>query len=718
MSSESSEDEAELLQPPRRKHTSRIMPLFAGRQPRRFGVQPPADETAQAAPETDTEPAIRRPRIPKPIQSKSAGETTPLPILPLTVLSITMLGEFLSANVSTPFILKMVEGFGVANVGSWGGNLVASFFITQFLTSLLWATIAEKHGARLVLFVSLLGTALTCALFGTSTTLPQAFAVRLMQGVFAGAIGVARGTVSQITDSSNEGRAYSIIGFCWGFGGVVGAIIGGSLESPVAKWPETFSKYGLFVKYPYLLPCITASSITLVGAVLSLFLGRDGGLREGAIRLLPEKLLRTREETSIIADADPEARRGPLVRLSSFVPRRFRRQAAVPVPEQGEEDQAPVPTPKVDGAAYGYSTARPRLPTSTDSSTRLVAEALRRRRGSGRGAGGEDHHLNFAQRLLMANETNVMSMTDLWVAAAINVESRSPLDEEEDEEDRERGRAAALLDAPRPRLTRRASSSTSALPAIFTHTGVKSRVPAGDEEDVLPLRREPSADSTRTTETTAAAAQTTTLSQLPLFIIFQYGLLALHSTTHDQVFLSYLSSAYKLGGLGLAPAGYAQLIALMSFAQISYQFYLYPNIGPPRGRFSHLNMFRIGSALYIPSYLSVILYRVLASKSEEGGGGIVIMSALALSTAVRYCGSTFAYTSIVILLNYVSPPHAVGLANGLAQSIVSLARFLGPILGGYLWSASVQDNPAGYPLGFLVCSGVCFVAILLSFFVR
>lgn len=50
-----------------------------------------------------------------------------------------------------------------------------------------------------------------------------------------------------------------------------------------------------------------------------------------------------------------------------------------------------------------------------------------------------------------------------------------------------------------------------------------------------------------------------------------------------------------------------------------------------------------------------------------------------LLRAVRYCGSTFAYTSIVILLNYVSPPHVVGLSNGLAQSIVSLARFVGPV---------------------------------------
>ena len=30
----------------------------------------------------------------------------------------------------------------------------------------------------------------------------------------------------------------------------------------------------------------------------------------------------------------------------------------------------------------------------------------------------------------------------------------------------------------------------------------------------------------------------------------------------------------------------------------------------------------------------------------------------------------------------VSPPHVVGFANGIAQSIVSLARFCGPVLGG------------------------------------
>ena len=45
---------------------------------------------------------------------------------------------------------------------------------------------------------------------------------------------------------------------------------------------------------------------------------------------------------------------------------------------------------------------------------------------------------------------------------------------------------------------------------------------------------------------------------------------------------------------------------------------------PPRGRFSHLAMFRIGAMLFIPSYLSVILYRVFASASDDGN--LILMS--------------------------------------------------------------------------------------------
>jgi MFS family permease len=77
---------------------------------------------------------------------------------------------------------------------------------------MLQATVAEKHGRRAVLCISLFGSAVTCLIFGTCTSLYQAIAVRLLQGIFAGAVGVARGSVAFVTDSSNEGRAYAILG--------------------------------------------------------------------------------------------------------------------------------------------------------------------------------------------------------------------------------------------------------------------------------------------------------------------------------------------------------------------------------------------------------------------------------------------------------------------------------------------------------------------------
>ena len=345
-----------------------------------------------------------------------------------------------------------------------------------------------------------------------------------------------------------------------------------AVESPAEKWPETFTKYPLLVKYPYLLPCATASCITLLGAILSLFLARDGGVRGGAIRLrLPEKLLgiRTRQGDDAAMEGGAVRRPGAFVRLKTVFKRPSQPVAAAEPAADPEEEPATSDLPgasKVDGAAYGYSTARP---AEEGDSRQLVAEALRRRRA----AQDQPQHLNFSQRLLMANEAQVMSLTDLWVAAAKHVDGPAPPAEDEDEEP-ERGR---LLNAPRPSLLPRRSSSASAMPAIFTHTGIRARVPIEGEDEILPLRREPSADSTTTQATLAGAAGGQSMTQqLPLFIIFQYGLLALHSTTHDQIFLSYLSSSYNAGGLGLQPSGYAQLIALMSFAQISYQFYLYP----------------------------------------------------------------------------------------------------------------------------------------------
>jgi hypothetical protein len=204
--------------------------------------------------------------------------------------------------------------------------------------------------------------------------------------------------------------------FSWGFGGVAGAIIGGALESPADKWPAFFANntLPLFVSYPYLLPCLTASCITGTGAVLCLFLGWDGGPRSGLIRLPADaednKPLDADEPPSHVELSSPS---GPLGGISHKVSKRFSGYFARRVRENSRNG-SPVPLATSGpggrsgsvgvgtGSAYGY---RSRLGS--------VAASVRRRResiASAARAGGDgfvgshvtrDENIGLAQRLFM-----------------------------------------------------------------------------------------------------------------------------------------------------------------------------------------------------------------------------------------------------------------------------------------------------------------------------
>ncbi|KAH8925363.1 MFS general substrate transporter [Atractiella rhizophila] len=176
-------------------------------------------------------PKLPLPRYRQSKVSKDGESITPLPVVPMTVLCIIMIGEFLSASVAGPFLFFMIEGFfresGEAEegleskVGLWAGIVASTFFLSQLLTSLLWASIGRKHGRRVVLMSSLAGNTISLLLFGTSAFAFPLLLIRFAQGLFNGAVGVARGVVKDVTDTTNEQRAYALVGFCWGMGGIV-----------------------------------------------------------------------------------------------------------------------------------------------------------------------------------------------------------------------------------------------------------------------------------------------------------------------------------------------------------------------------------------------------------------------------------------------------------------------------------------------------------------
>ena len=395
--------------------------------------------------------------------------------------------------------------------------------------------------------------------------------------------------------------------------------------------------------------------------MLSLFLRPDCGPREGAIRLPPEKLTSIPEEESRPPTPhfdEPEERtvyESIRQKVSGYFAKKSPEQA-VDIAEPARSPQAPVPlveTPsrqsrtfshvsRANGSAYGYGGShRHRIASAASVANRRDSRALRRRRESGyegaRGSVASSSDMNFAQRLLMANENAVTNIADLWVAAAINADNENPLEvddeefdvdesyldnpleqavegEDEDEDlfgtpsipgynrfSRRVSSAAGISGAAAHRTStatlrpppfagsprhpsssrhfstpRRASSSlvpggagaeadelplrrpSSGVPAIFSHVGVRTPPAVLEAQQLLAQAEAEEMDaltpiteqSRRPSREASPAASIVPLSEkepsivsmLPLQIILQYGWLAFHSTTHDQVFYLYLVS--------------------------------------------------------------------------------------------------------------------------------------------------------------------------------
>lgn len=460
----------------------------------------------------------------------------------------------------------------------------------------------------------------------------------------------------------------------WGLGGLVGAIVGGVTEHPVENLSFLFADVKLFVSYPYLLPCLIAASVCLIGAFLCLFLNYDGGQREGTIRLPTEKdvgaaatgLGGVVKRTFAFMAACILRRKRPAIELTTEDD-----DEAADAAEAGESGLAPLSDgPRGPGyrrasrRSSAWSAARP--PSS--AAHRVGAGSAygydaRRRTSRARGGSPTRSHLGteyedinpsdftFPERLLLANEANVFNISDLWVAAATQNEDNYSVAHFEDADDEDEGeeadesrieyddtteasyfpqsanpsvenlkeRAARPLsrqaDITQPSQSggspmrpptsvlsptsrrvsaggvrrRRASTASSAMPAIFANTGLEppshnllspgprdtsSPLPGGGPSPFSPMKTIPERQSA------SASASVATLphldnshvadekppsiyAQMPLALIAQYALLAMHASTCDQVFMSFLVTPVPSGGLGLKAAHYALLVAMM-----------------------------------------------------------------------------------------------------------------------------------------------------------
>jgi MFS family permease len=176
-----------------------------------------------------------------------------------------------------------------------------------------------------------------------------------------------------------------------------------------------------------------------------------------------------------------------------------------------------------------------------------------------------------------------------------------------------------------------------------------------------------------------------------------FGLLPLHNAAFMHIFPIFLSTPSAdnshatlvafAGGLGLTSSTIGLWLSAFGTVGILLQLFIYPRL---QSRIGTLGVFRIALLLF-PAVYAVAPYLSLLPPN-----GILRWLGLGVVICGQIAARTMAIPSTVILLTEAAPAKTVlGTVHGAGNTIASLARAIGPAVGGVVFGWGVHAGIIG-----------------------
>eukprot|EP01132_Coremiostelium_polycephalum_P005555 gene5555-6918_t len=159
----------------------------------------------------------------------------------------------------------------LSKVGYYSGYALSAFTFAQIFSGYLWGSLSDSFGRKPITILCSIINSFCLLGIGFTSSYTLLVIIRSIQGLFYCNLSIAKSYIGEVTDDSNQVLAYGYLTIFFGFGAIVGPLIGGFLIYPTQNIHWFFEGNQLFNRFPFLLPNLVQFILMVIAIIVYYF---------------------------------------------------------------------------------------------------------------------------------------------------------------------------------------------------------------------------------------------------------------------------------------------------------------------------------------------------------------------------------------------------------------------------------------------------------------
>ncbi len=150
----------------------------------------------------------------------------------LGFIFVTLLLDVIGIGIIIPVLPSLIielTGVGLSQASEYGGWLLFSYAIFQFLFAPIIGGLSDRFGRKPVLIASLIGFGIDYLFMALAPTLFWLFVGRIVAGIFGASFTTCSAYIADVSPPEKRSQNFGLIGAAFGLGFIIGPVLGGVL---------------------------------------------------------------------------------------------------------------------------------------------------------------------------------------------------------------------------------------------------------------------------------------------------------------------------------------------------------------------------------------------------------------------------------------------------------------------------------------------------------